>query len=289
MPSYSLDGVPLDHPAGCWRLKKGTQRRPLPGARAVKVSVPGRHGDIPVVGLDLEATTFGLAFKVSSATPAGADGGYEQMERNLEALSALLGTRHRLMKLRYQAGNLVRVADVQITASTEPEVNTGAATARLTAVVEVPGALWRDETESTWEGAPNQLAQAVTSLAGSTGPIVDALLRFTGPAVQPSIGDVATGGWVLRAGGLLAGERLIIDCGRMQAAKVTTDTWNLASGDDVTGEIDAIGPGSQFRWLHLTPSVAVNDPFSRAVLVSTAATSTNASSKVEIRARRAYL
>ncbi|HUR06990.1 MAG TPA: hypothetical protein VM347_30905 [Nonomuraea sp.] len=289
MPSYSLDGVPLDHPAGCWRTKKGTQRRPLPGVRAVKVSVPGRHGDTPVVGLDLEATTFGLTFKVTSATPSGADGGYEQMERNLEALTALLGTRHRLMKLRYQAGNLVRVADVTITAASDPEVNTGAATARITAVVEVPGALWRDEAASTWAGAPNQLAQAVTTLANSTGPIVDALLRFTGPAVQPSIGDVATGGWVLRPGGLLAGERLLIDCGRMQAAVVTNDTWDLAAGDDVTGEIDAIGPGSQFRWLHLTPSVAVADPFSRAVLVSTSATGTNASSKVEIRATRAYL
>ncbi|MFD0659773.1 hypothetical protein [Thermocatellispora tengchongensis] len=185
--------MPLDHPAGCWTLKRGTQRRPLPGARAVKVSVPGRHGDIPVVGLDLEATTIGLTFKVTSATPSGADGGYEQMERNLEALAALLGVRHRLMKLRYQAGAIVRVADVMITANSEPEVNTGAATARLTAVVEVPGALWRDEADSTWAGAPNQLAQAVTTLAGSTGPIIDALLRFTGPAVQPSIGDVATG------------------------------------------------------------------------------------------------
>ncbi|MFI6497184.1 hypothetical protein [Nonomuraea typhae] len=289
MPSYSLDGVPLDHPAGCWRTKKGTQRRPLPGARAVKISVPGRHGDIPVVGLDLESTTFGLTFKVTSATPSGADGGYEQMERNLEALSALLGTRHRLMKLRYQAGSIVRVADVAITAASEPDVNTGAATARFTAVVEVPGALWRDEAESSWMGAPNQLAQAVTTLAGATGPITDARLRFTGPAVQPSMGDVATGGWVLRPGGLLAGERLLIDCGRMQAAVVTTDTWDLAGGDDVTGQIDAIGPGSQFRWLHLTPSVAVADPFSRAVLVSTSATSTAASSQVEIRARRAYL
>ncbi len=289
MPSYSLDGVPLDHPAGCWRLKKGTERRPLPGARAVKVSVSGRHGDIPVVGLDLEATTFGLAFKVTGATPAGTDGGYEQMERNLEALSALLGVRHRLMKLRYQAGTIVRVADVTITANTMPEINTGAATARVTAVVEVPGVLWRDETASTWAGAPNQIAQAVTTLAGSTGPIVDALLRFTGPAVQPSIGDVATGGWVLRSGGLLAGERLLIDCGRMQAAIVTADTWDLSAGTDVTGQIDAIGPGSQYRWLHLTPAVAVGDPFSRAVLVSTAATSTDASSKVEIRAKRAYL
>ncbi|MEV0231214.1 ParB/RepB/Spo0J family partition protein [Nonomuraea sp. NPDC050786] len=129
-------------------------------------------------------------------------------------------------------------------------------------------------------GAANQASQAVATLAGSTGPIVDTLLRFTGPAVQPSIGDVATGGWVLRAGGLLAGERLLIDCGRMQAAKVTTDTWDLVAGTDVTEEIDTIGPGSQFRWLHLAPAAAAGDPFSRAVLVPTSATGTDANSKV---------
>ncbi|QYC42519.1 hypothetical protein Nocox_24580 [Nonomuraea coxensis DSM 45129] len=111
----------------------------------------------------------------------------------------------------------------------------------------------------------------MTTSAGSTGPVTDALLRFAGLAVQPSVGDVATGGWVLRLGGLPAGERLLIDCGRRQASVVTTDTWDLAAGDDVTGEMDAIGPGSQFRWLRLSPSVAFVDPFSRAVLMSTAA------------------
>jgi hypothetical protein len=43
------------------------------------VCLPGRHGDFPVVGLDLEATTFGMDFKVSSGTPFGTEGGHEQM------------------------------------------------------------------------------------------------------------------------------------------------------------------------------------------------------------------
>ncbi|WP_424533627.1 hypothetical protein ACOZ38_25160 [Sphaerisporangium viridialbum] len=289
MPTYSLDGVPLDHPAGCWTLKKGTQRRPLPGARAVKVSVPGRSGELPVVGLDLEATSLGLAFVVTGATPSGVDGGYEQMERNLEALGAVLGVRHRLMSLKYQAGSIVRVADVTVTSASEPEISTGAARARLTALVEVPGVFWRDESESTWLGSANTLGQVVTTLAGSTGPITDALLRVTGPAVDVSIGDIATGGWVLRPGGLVAGQRLLIDCGQMRAAIVTSNTWDLAAGSDATGTIDAIGPGSAFRWLHLTPAVAVGDPHSRAVLVSSSATSLTGGSKLEIQARRSYL
>ncbi|GAA4991218.1 hypothetical protein HD597_000067 [Nonomuraea thailandensis] len=107
------------------------------------------------MGLDHEATSFSLTFVVTGATPAGTDGGYAQMETNLEALTALLGGRNRLMSLRYQAGPIVRVTDVTITAASDPEINVGAARARLQVVVEVPGVYWRDETITTWAGSAN--------------------------------------------------------------------------------------------------------------------------------------
>ncbi|MEV1177159.1 hypothetical protein [Nonomuraea sp. NPDC049784] len=289
MPTYALDGVALDHPAGCWRLKKGTKRRPLPGLQQVQVKVPGRAGELPIVGLDHETTTMPLVLTVYGRTPSGVPGGYEQMEHNLEALTALVGVKHRLMKLTFVAGTVVRQADVIIDGISEPEINADAAMARLTAVMRIPGVYWRDEFDTTWAGPANGADQLVTTLAGATGPIVDALVRFTGPAVNPALTDVATGGTVARSSGLLAGERLLIDCGQMRARLLTTDTWDMTAGTDVTGQIAATGPGSAFRWLHLTPSVAVGDPHSRTVLVTTTATSTMAASKLEIRARRAYL
>ncbi|MFG1709243.1 hypothetical protein ACFLIM_39235 [Nonomuraea sp. M3C6] len=287
--TYFLDGVPLDHPAGCWRLKKGTQRRPLPGVRTVNLSVPGRSGDLPVLGLDHEATTFGLAFTVYSCTPSGADGGGEQMETNLEALGALLGVRHRLMTLKWVTGAIVRVAGVTVEATSEPEYFAGAAMARLTAVVKVPGVYWRDEADSTWTGTLPGAGQIVTPLAGSTGPIVDALLRVTGPAIHPSVTDVATGGAVSYTDTVQAGQHLLVDCGRLTAAIVTTDTWDLDAGTDVTGDINATGPGSASRWLHLTPAMAVGDPHSRAVLVDTTASGTSGASALKIQSRRSYL
>ncbi|WP_336214376.1 hypothetical protein [Nonomuraea sp. LPB2021202275-12-8] len=292
MPTYNLDGIPLDHPARCWHLTPDTRRRPLPGVRAVEVTVPGRAGELPIVGLDHETTTVPLGLVVTGRTPAGEDGGYEQLEHNLEALAALLGVRHRLMTLRYEAGTIVREAQVTITAVSEPDVRIGAARARVTAVVRVPGVYWRDEITSTWTGSANTASQPVTTLAGSTGPITDALIRITGPAVNPTVVDVATGGTVMRPSGLLAGERLLIDCAAMRASKATIDTWDLTPGPDVTdvtGTIQATGPGSAFRWLHLVPAVGVLDPFSRVVLVTTTATSTTVASKIEIRARRSYL
>ncbi len=289
MPTYSLDGVALDHPAGCWRLKQGTRRRPLPGVRSVEVVVPGRAGELPIVGLDRATTTLALEFGVTAATTAGADGGFEQLEANLEALSALLGVQHRLMTLRYEAGSLVRVAEVTIPTVSEPEIWPGANRARLTAICRIPGVYWRDETEATWAGLLPGASQAATPFAGSTGPIVDALLRVTGPATNPSVTDVATGGKVSYTGTVSAGNRLLIDCGSLKAAIVTTDTWDLTTGSDVTGNIGATGPGSAFRWLHLTPAVAVGDPFSRVVLVTSAATATTGASGLQVRARRAYL
>ncbi|MFG2076983.1 hypothetical protein [Nonomuraea maritima] len=288
MPTYLLDGVALDHPAGCWRLKKGTKRRPLPGLRQVEVKVPGRAGELPILGLDHETTTMPLVLTVYGRTPSGAPGGYEQMEHNLEALGAVLGVKHRLMKLTFVAGTVVRQADVILDGISEPEINTDAAMARLTAVMRIPGVYWRDLFDTTWSGAVNAADQLVTTLAGSTAPITDAVVRVTGPAVNPAVTDVATGGTVSRSSGLSAGQRLLIDCGQMRARLVTTDTWDMTAGTDVTGQIAATGPGSAFRWLHLTPSVAVGDPHSRAVLVTAAATSTTAASKLEIRARRSF-
>ncbi|MDP9850400.1 hypothetical protein [Streptosporangium lutulentum] len=58
---------------------------------------------------------------------------------------------------------------------------------------------------------------------------------------------------------------------------------------DVTGTIDATGSGSAFRWLHLVPDMAAGDPHSRAVVVTSSATSTTGASGLEIRARRSYL
>ncbi|WP_378786609.1 hypothetical protein ACFMQL_20575 [Nonomuraea fastidiosa] len=259
----------------------------------MRVSVTGRPGELPIVGLDHEATSFSLTFVVTGATPAGTDGGFQQMEANLEALSALLGTRNRLMSLRYQAGSIVRIADVTITAASEPEIWVGAARARFSVVVEVPGVYWRDEAEATWQGSVTAPDQVVTTLAGSTAPITDALIRVTGPATNFTLTDMASGGsigmTVFLANVIPEGQRLLIDAAAQRAALVGTDTWDLDGGTDRTGAMVVSGPGSATRWIHLTPAIALGDPFSRAVIVSCSATATTSESAVEIRARRAYL
>ncbi|PZG20595.1 hypothetical protein [Nonomuraea aridisoli] len=287
-PTYEVDGIGMDGPG--WYLAPETRRRPMPAARAISVKVAGRSGELPIVGLDLEPTSFALDLHVLPVWPDDTEGGYEAMERNLEALAGVFGVRHRLLDVRYYAApGIVRQADATVLSASEPAVDVGNAVARLQVLLQVPAGVWRDEVAVTWDGLMPGAAQPVTPLAGSTAAIVDALVRVTGPANDPSVADVVTGAAITWDGALAAGERLLVDCGAQAAAVVTGDTWDLADGDDVTGQLEATGPGSASRWLPLTPAIADGDPYSRAVTVAAAAGGTTAASSLQIRARRAHL
>lgn len=286
-PTYTVDGVAMDSHG--WYLTPATRHRPLPGAKAVKIEVPGRAGELPVVGLDPDTTTLPLGLRVTALRPDGSEGDLYELEQNLEALSGIFGVRHRLLDVRHiPAPGMERQADATVLAAADPEVDVATRTARLTVVLTIPGVYWRDPREVTWAGLLPGAGQAVTELAGGTAPIVDSVLRFTGPATTPAMTDLVSGCTVVHAGALAAGQRLLVDCARMRASRVTTDTWDLDAGTDVTGTVDAMGPGSSSRWLHLTPGMAGIDPYSRSIRVTTTATGTTSASLAEIRARRAY-
>lgn len=287
-PTYTVDGVPMDSTG--WYLTPGTRRRPLPAAKAVSVEVPGRPGQLPILNLDVEATTVALALFVTCRRPDGTEGDLEELERNLQALYGVFGVRNRMLDVRHMPAPGVELqADATVLAAADPDVDIANRYARMQVVLTVPGTYWRDVTARTWSGQLPGEGQAVTPLAGSTAPIVDAVVRFTGPATNPMITDVASGVTLGYTGAITSGQRLLLDCENMRAARVTSDTWDLASGTDVTGSVDSTGPGSASRWLHLTPAMAGRDPYSRSVVVTTTATGTSEASRVEIRARRAHL
>jgi hypothetical protein len=287
-PTYTVDGISMDGPG--WYLAPDTRRRPMPAARAISVKVAGRSGELPIVGLDLEPTSLALDLHVLPVEPDGSEGGYTALEHNLEALAAIFGVRHRLLDVRYWAApGIVRQADATVLGTVEPAVDVGNAVARMQVLLSVPAGVWRDESASTWSGALPGVGQVVTQLAGATAPITDAVLRVNGPATDPAVADLVSGGTLSWTGVLTAGQRLLVDCAQLRAARVSSDTWDLSAGADVTGGVDATGPGSASRWLHLTPAVAAGDPHSRAITVTASAAATTAASDLQIRARRAFL
>ncbi|WP_066373988.1 hypothetical protein [Herbidospora mongoliensis] len=292
MSTYTVDGLALDHPLGLWYLEKGTGRRAIPARRGINVALAGRAGELPMPREDLEPTVLPFTFNVRGRRPDGRPGTEADLERNMEALIALLMPPHRLVDLRHHIGEgMIRQADAKFNAGSEPELLAGANAIRLTMAARIPGVFWRDVAAATWSGGRlDGWSYVATPLSGCSGEITDALIRVTGPAGDDIVvNDLASGGSVVADVDLSGGERLLIDCGRMRAAVVDTDTWDLADGQDVTGLIDSTGPGSAYRWLHLTPSIYGHDAHSRLIQVGGTAPGTSGATRLAIRARRAYL
>ncbi|GGM65236.1 hypothetical protein GCM10012275_39750 [Longimycelium tulufanense] len=289
MATYTVDGVSLDHPAGCWKLLSATQVRPFPGVRAASVSVPGRPGELPITGEDVEATTVGLTLGVTGLDPSGRDRGAAGLDANLAALYGLFGVRHRLLDVRYTpAPEMAELqAEATVVAAAEPTVWMGAARARLPVVLRIPGVYWREVAPSTWSTRTLGAPVRVTAFDGSTAPVLDAILRITGPVTDLRITDMATGGWVSYPGTLAATRALRLHCGRMDAHEAASIAWD-GTGANATGRIVTGGPGSGFRFLALTPA-AVTSAHDRGVRVLVEGTGTSEATLIELRARRAFL
>jgi hypothetical protein len=289
VPTYIVDGVPLDHPAGCWRLLAATQVRPLPGARTASVSVLGRPGELPTVGEDFETTTVGLTLGVHGVDPDGIDQGATGLDHNLRALYALFGTRHRLLEVRYRAapGEPELAAAAKVVTASEPTVWTGAARARLAVVLRVPGVFWRDAEPGDWSTTTLDAPVRVSTLDGSTAPVLDAILRITGTVTGLRVTDVETGGWLSFSGSLAAGRQLRVHCGRMDAHEALGVSWDGVEAN-ATGRIVTGGPGSGFRFLALTPA-PITSVHDRGVRLLVTGTATSDATRVELRARRAFL
>lgn len=289
MATYTVDGVPMDHPAGCWRLLAATQVRPLPGVRAAQVAVPGRPGDLPTTGEDVAATTVGLTLAVRGVDPDGADRGAVGLEHNLRGLYGLFGVRHRLLDLRYTpaAGMPDLCAEAKVVTASEPTAWIGAARARLAIVLSIPGVFWRDPTPADWSTSTLGAPVRVSTLDGSTAPVLDAIFRVTGPVTGLRITDTTTGSWLAYPGTVAAGRQLRVHCGRMDAHDASAVTWDGAEAN-ATGRVVTGGPGSGFRFLALTPApvASVHD---RGVRVLVEGTATSAATQVEVHGRRAFL
>jgi hypothetical protein len=283
-----VDGVPLDHPAGCWRLLAATQVRPLPGVRAASVSVPGRPGELPIVGEDVETTTVGLTLGVRGVGPDGVDQGAAGLELNLRSLYGLFGVRHRLLDVRYSPAVDVPelAADAKVVTASEPTVWSGAARARLAVVLRIPGVFWRDPVPADWSTSTLSAPVRVVTLDGATAPVLDAILRITGPVTGLRVTDVETGGW-LSYPQLAAGRQLRVHCGRMDAHEAPGVSWDGVEAN-ATGRIVTGGPGSGFRFLALTaaPITSLHD---RGVRVLVEGTATSDATRVEVHARRAFI
>lgn len=214
--TYTLDGFPLDDPAGRWWLRKGTGVRIRPARRSTTMTRPGRDGYAANTDARYMAGSVSLLIMVKGAA-------YEEMRDNLDLLMGILSQRRRLLPLTdtYTPGN-AKVADVEITASIEPELIAHKA-AELEVICSVPSAYWRDATltEAVAAATSVKTTRTLYELAGGTGTISDAMLRFEGGFSQLTASCPNSGQSITVNEALLQDESILVDPNAWTASKQT--------------------------------------------------------------------
>lgn len=286
--SYSIDGVPLNDPAGRWFLEAETTRRALPAVRSTSVVTPRRHGEAFVGGDTFEPSRVGLSIIVTDKDAAGVDRGIIQTEENLEYLTAVLLRTDRLFRIeQHTRPGVSRVAYGRVVAGADPVTRDPMLLRRLLQlVVKIPAVFWSDPAGPVVAQGPASPAVGVLplpALAGGSAPITDAIIRFKGPfngVVAAS--DPASGAGLSWSGTLTATQYVFLNADTLKAHISTSATsWN--TGTDATSGLDYPPPGP----LVLTPSaLAGGVSYSLNYSRPTALTSVDA---VGVRAERRFL
>jgi len=269
--TYAINGVADSR----WTVLSATTWRPPVTVGGSVVAVPGRHGVIrPSLPRFEEPTvTIQLAF----------NGTTSQLEAFYAELVSLLTAPGLVLTRKDDGGD--RAAAARLVTITEPEFYHGRA-AIVTAVLAIPGVFFRGaSTDSSTIFLTSGTTMEIATLAGSTAPVTDAVLRLNGPITSFSITDVVTGtglSWALD--NVATGAYLYLDAGSLQAWKSTSASQWTPGGTDVTSGLDypAAGP------LQLFPRMQSANPTDRRVKVLINGSGFATSSAMVVRAAPAY-
>ena len=274
MMSWRINGVDPEAVTGA--LLRGTVWRPSVSTRRPVVEIPGVHGTIDIGQLPVfaEPTVLWRLYH-QGATP-------EDHEQLVGSVLAMVSA-PKLVLSRVVAGKVTEAAAKLITADWGDGLNP---TAELKVAFAIPGVFFRDGNTTPWTALVGSgLTATIPHLSDSTGPIPDAIVRFTGPITNPSITDTNSGTSLSWTGTVAAGEYLFLDASRLTARKAGADAWT--AGGTLVGSVDYGGDGP----LQLWPAVVTvgSSSLARQVSVSVAGSGMTAATQVAVRAEGSYL
>ncbi len=251
-----------------WLVAAGTFFRPPVTVRSNLVTIPGRHGVMPVGPVVFDEPQLSIVLVPNTIT------GGENLDLLVADLSALLASPS--LTVRRTAEGRVEEAPARLVSIAYDEVFREGVFAGVTVVLALPGVFWRDQ--STSDVAVAAGSSNVTALAGS-GPITDAVLRW-GPgssgATLKSLTDTITGTGVSINYAPPSGEYVFLRLPDLRAWSTTTSTAWTPTGTNRTALVDHPGPGPLQLWPILPSAGARHLPVT-------------ASHAVTVRARRAWL
>lgn len=274
--TYTLDGLALNDPGRGWMLRTGTGVRVFPGRVATGYEVAGTDGTRPSTGSRYQPGGISFSLVITGKTHA-------QAMQSLEVLYGVLGQRGKLLVFEHKYGDGTRrQALVEVLSSVTTEMALPGYF-RLDVTCTVPSGVWRSP-NTTDVDIPITTSSVTTTLTGleGTGPIGDALLRFSGPFATATVSNPVSGDKLTVNTALAAGEHIIVYTAAWVARKVTTDTWS--GGAYVSGFVESNrGAGPM---LNISPDHLAG-VFRNRLAVS--GTNVTTAAKVTVRAKNSYL
>lgn len=257
---FTVNGVSLDNDAYDWRLMSHTRRRSQLSRDRASLRAAGRDG---VVG-GIAATVDASALTVVVETPTA----------SLESLLALFGDSGVIKEG-------AREAAYETVATPAEDMDAFTPRSSVSASLRMPGAFWRDVTQSTASVPLGAASVNVSMFSGISAPVGDAVIRVQGAATAIRVTD-SSGAWVSLPN-VTASQWVRFESATGRAFVTTTNTWT--GGTDVSGQVDFGGPRGVFE---ITPVLSVGNPADRSGQL-VVATASRSGAAIDIRGKSAYL
>lgn len=276
--SYLVNGVSLDDPAGRWNVLRASVFRNALAADVPVISIAGGYGEqapyYPKV--NMTAATLPITLMVSGAN-------YGEVRANHQLLLLLL---RNCTVLGQVTDDVAFEQPAYFMTASEPE--TWFPGLRFVAMFRLPEVDWRQAADDWVSVAPSASTMNwdVTTLAGSTGPIRDAIYLFTGPCQDPTVTDASTGFWFKAQATLAGGEKMRVDSRNHSAVRGASATLANAVGTDATATL-RFGGQRPSEFLHLNPLLN-GGADNTTVQIAFSCTGYSAATRLSIRARKAH-
>lgn len=280
----TVDGVRLDTLA--WNIETLNGRLAIPGTIGSDPVIPGDDGAVFVPNKNYDSGRMTLQMWVRGSDVDGLVPTTQTtlFRSNLDTIAKLFTVRHRLLDIQqtWPSGIIQYLCKVE-----QPwDFSASAVNPRAKFAVElsIPKVFGQDINTTDFSsvtGLTTGTTVTITTHAGHTAPIADAILVVRGPATNPRLTNPDTGEWVQYNGAVATGSDWRVDCGLWETR--TGVGIGLASGAGTNQVANTQYAGGGARFMRLTPRPSGGPQ----VVLTGSAFST--STQVLARARRKFI
>lgn len=292
-PVYVADGVDLEDPAGRWGQLFEDFEGPSVPEKTVD-DIGGAYGLLVADGQFDQAMSsrpayMRLPIKITDLDGAGRSGGHLLLAENQSALLSVLDKRGTFILGERPVVGLPVEWQTRARALGEIRPTFHGSGKRIEPLLQLVDGVWLSPEPYTWgfqfSGPTVETPQHVTPLAGSSGPIRGAIVRVRGPFGRFAAVDQPSGYEMSCDRTTSAAEWVLVDTRNWVAKVVTTDTWDMTGGEDVSHKMETNQATGDLWVLH--PTAHNGNPFDRRVYVVLSGAGRSSSTYFEIRAHRA--